>query len=77
MSTGYFAPLVTLPVIITEPGAYFTRYGEKVSITSVSNRHDFGCYGHYPDGTHERWHKSGRIFAGSLSENDILSKADD
>lgn len=77
MTTAYFAPLVTLPVIITEPGGYFTRNGEKVSVTSVSTQHDFGCGGHYGNGTHERWHKSGRIFAGSLSANDIVRKADE
>lgn len=74
MTSAYFAPLVTLPVIIDEPGQYRTRRGEVVKINKVSKRHDLGCQGLYPEGTLEHWHKSGRIFAGRDSWNDIVEK---
>ena len=74
MSSAYFAPLVTRPVIITEPGTYITRCGERVTIETVSTRHDFGCRGVYSNGIVERWHKSGRIFAGVETQNDIIRR---
>lgn len=74
MTTAYFAPLVTLPVIVDEPGQYRTRCGEEVNITKVSKRHDLGCCGLYAEGTEEHWHKSGRIFANVTSWNDIVEK---
>lgn len=73
-SSVYFAPLVTKPTIITEPGQYRTRGGEIVTVQGVSKQHDFGCTGHYAHGTRERWHKSGRIFAVAESQNDIVEK---
>lgn len=72
MSSAYFAPLVTRPTVIRQPGKYITRKGEVVTITAVSGRHDFGCVGSYPNGVSEGWHRCGRIFATSLTENDII-----
>ncbi|WP_338924705.1 hypothetical protein V0M98_34365 (plasmid) [Pseudomonas silesiensis] len=77
MSSGYFAPLVTRPDIVTAPGEYFTRKGERVVVTKVSTHHDFGCVGAYVDcGTRESWHKSGRIRATSETLNDIVRRAE-
>jgi len=73
--TSYWAPFVTFPVIITEPGEYITRGGERVKVASVSTKHDFDCLGTYSTGQSEGWHKSGRLFAGRTSNNDIVSKA--
>ena len=73
--TSYWAPFVTLPVIITKTGDYLTRKGERVTIVKVSTKHDFGCLGHYSTGQDEGWHKSGRLFAGRTSDNDIVSAA--
>nr|WP_316651559.1 hypothetical protein [uncultured Gellertiella sp.] len=75
-TSAYFAPLVTLPDVITEPGTYRTRAGELVSVVSVSKRHDLGCVGFYPEGTQEHWHKIGRIFATITSWNDIVGKGE-
>ena len=72
--SAYFAPLVTLPVIIGEPGSYRTRGGEVVTIEFISLRHDFHCRGVYPNGRTEGWHKSGRLYAGAFSDNDIVEK---
>jgi hypothetical protein len=76
MSSAYFAPLVLLPEIITEPGQYQTRCGEVVTVVSISQkyRHDFENRGSYPNGVAERWHKSGRIFATSTTDNDIVAR---
>lgn len=72
----YFYPLITKPIIVDGPGDYLTRCGERVSISSVSTKHDFGCRGQYlACGTAERWHKSGRIMATSETANDIVSRA--
>lgn len=74
--SAYFAPLVSLPVVIDDSGEYITRSGERVYIERASSRHDFGCVGHYADcGTSERWHKSGRILAASETPNDIVRRA--
>jgi hypothetical protein len=70
----YFAPLVFAETIITHPGRYLTRSGETVLIDAVSNRHDFNCTGSYSCGRRERWHRSGRLYAGMLSANDIVSR---
>ncbi len=75
LKKGYFAPLVTLPSVITEAGTYVTRKGEYVTIERVSKRHDFKCQGYYPDGTIEDWHKSGRLYASTTCDNDIVAKA--
>lgn len=72
MTSAYYVPLVLLPVIVTESGAYVTRCGETVTISSASRKHDHGCVGAYSDGTAERWHKSGRVFATRETANDIV-----
>jgi hypothetical protein len=70
----YLVPLVVLPRIIDGPGRYVTRCGETAEVTNVSDYH--WKRGRYLDcGTPELWHNSGRIFAGQLSNNDIISKA--
>lgn len=75
MKTGYFAPLVTKPIIIDREGQYKTRCGELVNIFRVSNKNDFGCSGKYLVGNivYDSWHRSGRIFAQMESGNDIVS----
>jgi hypothetical protein len=75
MSSAYYAPFVTLPVVITTPGNYVTRGGETVTIDMVSTRHDHGCRGNYSTGEREGWHKSGRIYAGIETANDIVKAA--
>lgn len=72
MSSAYFAPLVTLPIVIDRPGLYRTRGGGRAQVTAASQRNDFGCVGRYVGGPNERWHRSGRIFAGIETENDII-----
>lgn len=74
---AYFAPLVTLPVIITEPGDYITRDGDTVTVTHVSTAHSFHCVGRYGAGRGptECWHKSGRLYAHNETQNDIVRKA--
>lgn len=72
---GQFAGLVTKPVIIDAPGSYLTREGLVVQVDIVSDNHDTGCHGTYPNGVKEHWHMSGRIFTGQESINDIVSKA--
>lgn len=74
MST-YIVPLITKPTVITKPGQYMTRGGAVVTVEVVSRRPDFGCTGHYENGIHEGWHKSGRLYAGMESSNDIVSPA--
>lgn len=74
--SAYFAPLVILPVVITAPGEYVTRDGERVTISKASSLHDFGCTGTYaPSGETDHWHRSGRMFAGRESRNDIVRAA--
>lgn len=77
MRSNYFAPLVPLPVIIDEPGAYVTRKGECVTVDfigRVSTEHAFSCFGNYSGGVCETWHKSGRLHASTETENDIIRK---
>lgn len=74
--SGYFAPLVTLPIVVTEPGTYRTRCGEEVIVSTVSTQHTFGCYGVYKSsGIDESWHKSGRVLASRETDNDIVARA--
>ena len=73
--SGYFAPLVTLAHVIDAPGRYLTRGGEVVTVTAVSSKHDFGNVGTYPNNIREGWHRSGRLYAGMKSQNDIVGKA--
>lgn len=77
MSSAYFAPLVTLPSIIVQPGRYRTRSGDIVTLDAVSIRHDFGCVGSYPNGVRDAWHKSGRLYATGECRNDIVGKSDE
>ena len=72
-NSAYFADLVGLPAVVVAVGFYLTRAGELVHVDAVSARHDFGCTGSYANGAGERWHKSGRLFAGMLSVNDIVA----
>lgn len=72
----YVYPLIFLPVVIDGPGDYLTRGGERVAISHASTRHDFQCTGSYSTcGTNDGWHKSGRLFAGPESRNDIVARA--
>lgn len=71
---SYFAAFITLPTIITDPGKYRTRSGEIVTVDEVSAKHNFSCRGSYPEGTEEHWHKTGRLYAHTLSPNDIIVK---
>lgn len=73
--SAYFAPLVTLPIVITESGWYLTRRGERVAINAVSARNDFCNIGRYSSGEIEGWHRSGRLYSGTLSANDIVARA--
>ena len=76
MSSSYYAPLVVLPVIITTPGEYITRGGERVTISKTSSLNDHGCVGVYAvNGISDAWHRSGRIYAGMESLNDIVREA--
>lgn len=85
----YFIPLARLPVIVDKPGNYKTRSGETIIISEVlppttdiatplknwvGYGYEFGCAGNYSNGIAERWHRSGRIFAGRETANDILGR---
>lgn len=72
---AWYASLVTKPDIITAPGEYVTRSGETVTVTDASRRHDFRCIGTYSNGIREGWHKSGRLYFGIESKNDIVRHA--
>lgn len=74
MRSNYFAPLIPLPVIIDEPGAYVARKGERVTVSLASAEHAFSCHGNYSGGVYETWHKSGRLHASTETENDIIRK---
>lgn len=76
MSIQWFASLVPLPTVITKPGVYLTRIGEAVTITVASEKQDFGCLGEYLNGGTDRWHKSGRLYFGQQSGNDIVRALD-
>lgn len=73
MASAYFAPLVLLPTVIDGAGKYVTRCGESAEIAQSSHKHDFGCIGTYSNGTTERWHKSGRLFASRETANDVVA----
>jgi hypothetical protein len=72
--TAAYASLVPLPVVIDGPGQYLTRAGELARITDATSKHRFACQGTYPCGTPENWHRSGRLYFGIHSDNDIVSK---
>ena len=69
----YCAHFLSFPVIITEPGQYVTRSGEVVVIEDGSDFH--WKRGRYPNGVRESWHRSGRIFSGQETPNDIVGPA--
>lgn len=74
--SAYFAPLISLPVVIDDSGEYITRAGDRVHIERASPRNDFGCVGYYAAcGTQDCWHRSGRLSASSESGNDIVRRA--
>lgn len=78
LSACGFASFVTLPVVITEPGEYLTRSGERVTVEQSSQRHEFGCKGFYGSAETkiaESWHRSGRLLFGKQTQNDIVSRA--
>ena len=68
---------ILLPTIITEPGDYITRKGERVTVytTAAQTVRPFNCYGNYSDGTQEAWHRTGRLYFGQECDNDIVHKA--
>lgn len=66
----YAAFFLSFPVVITVPGQYVTRSGEAVTVDDVSNAH--WKRGTYATGQHESWHRSGRIFSGQETANDIV-----
>lgn len=70
----YLWPLVTLPAVITEPGAYITRSGERVTVVCASQRHSFDCNGFYGSAIAESWHRSGRLYSNVESSNDIVRR---
>lgn len=72
---GWFSSLVVLPVVVDAPGEYLTRGGERVRVTEVSTKPAFACRGEYPNGTRDAWHRSGRLYFGTLSLNDLVAKA--
>ena len=65
--------LIVLPSVVDAPGRYLTRAGEVVSVEKITRgRGGFNCEGHYASGQAERWHRSGRLYFGVLSDNDIV-----
>lgn len=70
----YFS--ASLPTIIDKPGAYITRSGEAVTVHAIQARDLFGCVGTYSNGVAESWHKSGRHFPATETQNDIVSHAE-
>lgn len=74
-TAGWYARLVVLPVVIDEPGLYRTRSGEDVVVTTASMRNRHACHGRYSCGIPESWHRSGRLYFGQLSGNDIVAKS--
>jgi hypothetical protein len=66
----YAAYFLSFPAVITGTGKYVTRSGETVTVERVDDHH--WKRGHYADGTPERWHRSGRIFSGQETANDII-----
>ena len=72
----YCYPLMFLPTVITGPGEYLTRSGERVTVEQASTKHKFDCVGFYNDSKiAECWHHSGRILAGTTTDNDVVSRA--
>lgn len=74
-TAAYFAPLVSLPTLISAPDSYVTRDGKVVSVSAVSDRHDFGCVGTYSNGIRESWHRSGPMARGYYARRRISTVA--
>lgn len=70
-----FVSITGLPTLITAPGQYITRCGEIVTVERITPGHDFGCDGSYPGGPLESWHRTGRLYYGCESRNDIVGAA--
>lgn len=75
--SAWSTSFILLPTIITEPGEYITRSGNRVAVYTTAARagSPFNCYGHYADGNVETWHESGRLYFGQECANDIVRKA--
>jgi hypothetical protein len=74
MTTMYFIPFFSLPIVIDKVGQYLTRSGEVVAVNEVSIKHNFGCKGEYSGNVQESWHMSGRLFSGRETKNDIINR---
>jgi hypothetical protein len=61
------------PNIITEPGTYETRKGERVEIIALVGG-IFCCHGTYSNGVADKWSKSGHIYFVTECDNDIIRK---
>lgn len=73
---AYFTGLAVLPVIVTAPGLYVTREGLVVQVDVAGGKAAaFDCTGAYPNGVREHWHRSGRLYFGQPSCNDIVRAA--
>lgn len=72
-----------LTEIVTAPGEYLTRCGERVTIESVEmcpsgtrpKWHSFAAVGSYSNGVPERWHCTGRVHVYTECKNDIVARA--
>lgn len=72
----YYYPLLFLPTVIDAPGEYRTRGGGRVTIKTASPAPmSADCTGAHENGVLDHWHRSGRIYAGMLSLNDIVARA--
>lgn len=71
----YFSP--SLPEIVTCNGFYVTRQGEVVEILQKSEAVPQFFAGRYSSGVYDMWHKSGRMFPSTDSDNDIISSLED
>lgn len=70
----YVAHFLSFPVVIDKDGKYITRSGEIVTIEKCSENFHWKK-GRYSNGIEETWHRSGRIFSGRETSNDIIGLA--
>jgi hypothetical protein len=70
------ANYVVLPTIVTGPGEYVTRCGERVTINEVrpGRGEPYAAQGVYANGVEEAWDVSGRLYPTILSNNDIVGR---
>jgi hypothetical protein len=74
-----------LPVVITQPGDYITRSGDRATVHEVSSHTDLTCTsfgakgskwrmyrGKYRPGGYTIWHRSGRCYPLRESGSDIV-----